>query len=153
MTLHLSQDDRFVYLGFAVRDDRIIPESDGIAFFIDSRSADQRQRHPELGEGVFHGRVEFSEGQPEMTFSGPGAESLQSQILTATQKANDGYIVEVALPIDVLTVYQGLDWTDFQYTAGIVDVDGQTDSPCYVIWRGTSEIRERNTGFAWFRRN
>jgi hypothetical protein len=57
--------------------------------------------------------------------------------------------VEIALSLDTITVNQP-DWQSVQLTAVVSDVDEPGQPPARVLWRGTSDVNERNTNFGQF---
>ena len=69
---------------------------------------------------------------------------------SAVRGAPDGYIVEAAIPIELITDQQGKDWHSFQFTLVAQDVDDPQESPCGVAWRGTQAFRKSNRNFGHF---
>ena len=135
-----------------VQDDQVVPGKDGLVIRIDSRATVERSQKPTPGPGVFEFQLPLAgDGQ---SFSGRvdsyGGPRPDGAIKSAVQRVAGGYDFEVQIPQSFLAASQGADWQDFQMTVAVLDVDSSSDSPVYVLWRGTPEILESNFGLGTF---
>ena len=148
----LAYDDQQLYYAASVRDDHVVPMGDALYLTLDTRPFDRRLADSRLGVGTIGLEVSIpaKDGMAPVTVQhvGPNKPAAQASV----RRTPDGYQLELALALSAVTALQGPKWTDLMATTGLRDRDGDTE--CYVIWRGSQEILERNTHFAhFFRRN
>lgn len=151
----LGYDDANLYVAARVKDDRVMPGKDRFYVRLDARPIEERIAKPEYDAGCYRieATVPEQEGTLPISFTADGVGSIEEITSSAYQKTNDGYDVEIAIPIANLVSAQGADWKSFQLTTGLADVDGDDDSPTYMLWRGSMDVLERNTNFAHFKRD
>ena len=147
VSIQAARDDRFLYLAADVVDERAVNEGDAVTWMLDARPLIARRDDPRLRAGVF--RVQLSwdaAGQPVATVNG---ERPSTGIATAAVRRQDGFTAEVGLPLELLRAHQP-DLQGVQLTAVVTDVDEAGQTPARVLWRGTSDVADRNTNFGQF---
>ena len=68
----------------------------------------------------------------------------------AARRTDDGYDVEIAVPIEYITSVQPADWHSVQATVIVHDQDETGGPKCAVVWRGTEAFANRNTNYGQF---
>lgn len=66
------------------------------------------------------------------------------------RRTNNGYDVEIAVPIEFITNLQSADWHSVQATVAVYDEDENNGKSCAVVWRGTESFAKRNTNYGQF---
>ena len=144
----VARDDRFIYLAARVTDDRVIEGGDELMLVLDARPISVRSQTTTLGPGSHS--VTFKAGNHEGDLEIFAYKERTSQCQMAVRKTGDGYIVEAALPIELLKSQQGDDWHSFQATLVAFDVDDRQEKPVGVVWRGTQALKKSNKYFGHF---
>jgi hypothetical protein len=147
VSIQASHDDKFLYLAAKVADERVM-ERDSLEFRLDPRPTTVRSSDPRLRNGTF--RVEVQYGKIVVFGFNPLPETaINTPIEYELQQRPGGYDFEVALPLEIVFAEQpGM--LSLQMTAVVSDVDEAGQMPARVLWRGTSEVAERNTNFGQF---
>lgn len=146
--------DRVILMASVV-DERIVPGKDRLQWVLDARPAAQRRDEPALAWGSLRLSVSApnENGDTEVqAFRGRGRrrEAIDG-VVGAARRTDTGYDVELSIPAKELARYQGGQrWDSFQLAAVQTDVDDANREPAEVVWRGTADVRRRNTNFAHF---
>ena len=148
---NVQRDSDHIYIGAAVTDDRVLDDTDGLAFLIDLRPIADRLRNPELGSGTYVMTASAISDPKHAKIRSANAD--KSVMKAAVRGTTNGYNVEAAIPTRLITDQQGQDWHSFQFTLIAQDVDEPKEEPVGVPWRGTPELRQRNTNYANFVRD
>lgn len=151
LSFALGRDEKNLYFAGRVTDDRVEADGDRLYLRLDARPLAERIAEPEYAKGCY--RLETgpagADGPLELAFTADAGGKVYAVESSAYRKTEGGYEVELAIPLANLNEAQGGDWSTFQFSAGLADVDG-TDGPTYIVWRGSPDILERNTNFAHF---
>jgi hypothetical protein len=154
LAFDVSLDEQMIYLAARVRDEVVLPGEDALEVLWDVRPMDQRSANPRYARGGHRFRIpapaeggtyetlEVSERRGEPTIDGARA---------VARRIEGGYEVELALPVSALAEsHDGADWSTFQLSAVVSDVDEPGGEPARVLWRGTSEVDRSNARFGHF---
>jgi hypothetical protein len=146
VSIQAAHDDDHLYLAARVTDERILA-GDQLTFVIDTRSLTARRDDPRLRKGTLRVTVTPETGGVESVgLSGtPDPKTTDMQIA----KRDRSYDIEVALPLDIIDAAQP-DRQSIQLTAVVSDVDEAGQKPARVLWRGTSDVNDRNTNYGHF---
>jgi hypothetical protein len=148
----LGHDDKFLYLSAHVVDEQIIEGGDALELRIDARSIDQRRNEPQLGRGAYVFRLSAPDGNNKTALQVTalrGGKRFEGAT-GAARRSQDGYDVEIAVPIDFITSLQPADWHSIQATVVVHDQDEKDGKSCAVVWRGTESFASRNTNYGQF---
>jgi hypothetical protein len=134
-----------------VKDDRVTGK-DGLDVRLDARRITSRKSDSRWGSGTYAFRVTIPEmdGPAEVAAKAYQNEKPPAGVQAAVTRSGNGYAVELAIPVGVLAKHQGEDWTTFQMTPIVIDVDDVSDEPARLIWRGTKDVDRQNTNFGHF---
>lgn len=150
----LGRDDENLYFAAKVRDENLVA-GDGVDFRIDGRPAPERRFDSRQRGGTY--RVSASApiggGEPELRIYGQNYQELTAASRLAAPAAPGGYVVEIAVPLSLVSGPGGDDWTDFQLTCVQSDVDEPDGESTRVVWRGGSEVDARSSGYGHFVRD
>ena len=142
-----SQDKKSLNFFARVSDDKIL-EGDQLVLFLDTRPISARSRQTEFVPGFY--RVGF----PAVEFRGPltmqSAAGVKATCEAVVARQNEGYTIEAAIPLSILTDQQGKDWHSFQAALLLEDTDEPGDPVAGILWRGTRRIRNNNLGYGHF---
>ncbi|REK12940.1 MAG: hypothetical protein DWQ37_09950 [Planctomycetota bacterium] len=148
----LGHDDEHLYLSAHVVDERVIEAGDALELRVDARPIDQRRNDPRQGRGAYVFRVTAPKGdessEVEVTALRRGR-PIEGTKATA-RRTDDGYDVEIAVPIGFITSQQSDNWHSIQATVVVHDQDEADGESCTVVWRGTEAYPERNTNYGQF---
>lgn len=144
----VTSDDKFLYLAAHVTDDQVYVNGDSLTFILDARPVSLRSRQPSLGPGCFS--VTFPAKAMAGKFRIGAFKERESNCQGAVRHVADGYKVEAAIPIELLTDQQGVNWHSFQCTLIAQDVDSPSEAPYSVVWRGTQGAQKTNKNFGHF---
>ena len=147
----IAHDDTFLYISGRVLDDRVV-EQDRLYFNLDARPFEDRVRRPRLGEHTYVFMISPPKGTAPATVRQirPRGEPPIKIVAALIER---GYDFEVALPISCVTRAQSVEWESFQFSPVVSDIDEPSDQRCWIVWRGTRELREQNRNFAHFFRS
>jgi hypothetical protein len=67
-------------------------------------------------------------------------------------RAGAGWQFEAAIPAAMFIQAQGANWQGFQLTPILSDVDDASEKPVEIVWRGTSDVHQRNVNYGQFQR-
>jgi len=132
----VTHDDKFVYLAFAVTDDRVVVDNDHkprqedcLSVYIDARPADARSTKTDkysaaffIAPGTAAGREALGDPLPE------GARA--ASVITPT-----GYNTEIAVPIELLNQAAGGESKDFRLNVRLHDLDTTQWDATLMWWR------------------
>lgn len=149
LVFNLAHDANWVYFAGRVTDDAVTAV-DGLELRLDARPIDVRKTTPQLDVGTYLVRIGPQDVPTRPTLEVQGAGLAPEQVRAAARRTNAGYDVEVALPRELLTRAQGENAHGFQFTAIVTDVDQAQETPCRIVWRGTTEVDQRNSNFGQF---
>lgn len=149
-----AHDDERLYVMARVTDDRVVADADRLTFVFDGRPNSQRLTDPNQRRGTFVVSVPApAEGEGGPVEAGPGWRNQPIEgVRAAARRTDKGYDLELAVPVALLARAQGGDWSDFQLSAVLRDVDDPDRDPAEIVWRGTRNYRESNANFARFSR-
>ncbi len=148
----LAHDDRFLYLSAHVVDERLIEGGDSLELRLDARPIDQRRNEPLLGRGTYAFRLTAPDAanKTSLNFTAFRNGKRFEGSTAAARRNENGYDVEIAVPIEFITSVQPALWHSIQATLIVHDQD-ETDGPkCAVVWRGTESYTTRNTNYGQF---
>ncbi len=148
----LGHDDRFLYVSAHVVDERIIDGRDALELRLDARFIDVRRNEPQLGRGTYAFRLSAPDASNQSKLEVTafrGGKRFEGTV-AAARRVNDGYDVEIAVPIEFITSIQSADWHSVQATMIVHDQDENDGKTCAVVWRGTESFATRNTNYGQF---
>ena len=148
----LSRDDRFLYVGARVTDDRVLEEGDSLVLRLDTRPIVQRKTDGRLRAGTFRIAVSApkDKGQCRIDIRGYRNAKIFEGAKAAGKRTGGGYEIEAAIPLEFITASQGADWQNFQLSAAVSDQDEASEKPARIVWRGSEQFDSRNTNFGHF---
>ena len=148
---HVLHDDEFIYLSAEVTDEQVVP-GDRLEFLFDGRRFARRREDSRMRWDTCRA-----------TGTAPVAGSRASRVVwsgrqrrpvkgakVATAPSENGYSVEVALPISEVTRRQRDGWESFQLAAVLHDIDETGGEETQVLWRGSPEVFRNNNGYGYF---
>ncbi len=158
-----AYDDNFVYIAARVTDDARI-RGDQFELRIDARPITSRAGDSRLLDGTYHIHVDApmaaneaqndaSPNAARATIRDRHGKSVTENMIASALATDSGYDVELAIPSSLLNSQQADNWHSFQMLAAVRDVDEAEDEPCRVLWRGTVDIDQRNSGYGHFVRS
>ncbi|MGD9648578.1 MAG: metallophosphoesterase [Pirellulales bacterium] len=147
----MGHDDKMLYLSAHVVDERI-ESGDALELRLDVRPLDQRRGDPRLGQGTYAFRVSAPDGGNQTKFDVTAIRGSRkvTGAVAAGKRVDDGYDIEIAIPLDVIKVYQPAGWHSYQATVVVHDQDDAAGKSCAVVWRGSESYAERNTSYGQF---
>ncbi|MFO0946621.1 MAG: sugar-binding protein [Planctomycetota bacterium] len=152
ITFATGHDDKFIYFAAHVRDDRVLPEKDALDVLIDSRDPSTRAGDTRLQAGAYRFRFDApatgKESKVRVTPLGRGT-SLKG-VQGVARRTNEGYDVELAVPVTLFNRGKNVDWHSFQLGVVQEDIDQEGDKPNEILWRGSKDYLKRNTNFGHF---
>ncbi|MGE0608245.1 MAG: metallophosphoesterase [Pirellulales bacterium] len=146
----LSHDDERLYFAGRVADDTLLT-GDGLELRFDTRSSAARAANGGLNAKPFVFRLSAPDKSGKNALSVSGPREL-ADAKAVGLRSEDGYDLELSVPLAGLMAEQGPDWQTFQATAAIVDIDDANEKPVRVLWRGTPELDKRNINWGQFAR-
>jgi len=141
----LAHDDKMLYFAGEVTDDAVIAD-DTLEFRLDPRPIEIRKANTRIDKGTYHFQIGSLQQGATATLKVNGASDLPGTIVAARPSAK-GYTFELAIPIDVLTKSQTVDWRGFQISAVVNDVDQPNETRSRIVWRGSNDIDTSNFGY------
>lgn len=148
ISIQAARDDKYLYLAATVTDERVLDDGELLHFLLDPRPTAMRSADARLRKGTF--RVDVAPGKIVVFGLNPLPEShINTAIPYELHQRAQGYDFEVALPLEIISSEQP-EVHNLQLTAVVSDVDEPGQPPARVLWRGTSEVFERNTNFGHF---
>jgi hypothetical protein len=145
MKFALMHDDRMLYCVGEVTDDAVTAD-DTLEFRLDARPIEIRKANRRIDKGTLHFQIGSMQQGATPTLKATGT-SEPFNAVVAAQPTTKGYTFELAIPIDPLVNSQSIDWTGFQFTGVINDVDQLNETPSRIIWRGSNDIDSSNVGY------
>jgi hypothetical protein len=147
VSIQAAHDGNQLYIGANIVDERLIEGSDSVTFLLDVRPTAARSADPRLRTGSF--RVTAAPGSGAVHVEGLSEIGQPKLHHTEIKFGTGGYEVKVAIPMEVIDEFQP-ERHSIQVTAVVHDVDEPNQQPARVLWRGTSEVYQRNTNFGHF---
>ncbi|REK22621.1 MAG: hypothetical protein DWQ42_16690 [Planctomycetota bacterium] len=147
LAFSFARDDKFLYLAARVTDDRVL-DKDELMLMIDGRPIAVRSRQNSFFVGCY--RAMFPAVERNGEFDVFQFNERPTKCRAAVKRVEGGYVVEAALPLELVTGPQGDDWHSFQCTPVALDVDDPQEQPVGVAWRGTQALRRSNKNFGHF---
>lgn len=142
-----SQDKKFIYFFARVEDEKIV-DGDQLTLFFDARPISDRARETEFVPGFFRINFPAVEFRGKLTMKSAAGVKASCEAVVARQ--DEGYTIEAAIPLEVLTERQGAPWHSFQAALLLKDRDDPGDAPAGILWRGTRRVRDSNLGYGHF---
>jgi predicted phosphodiesterase len=142
-----SQDDKNINFFARVSDEKIL-DGDRLVLFFDARPISARSREPEFVPGFYRLSFPAVEFKGELTMQSAAAEKASCRAVVARQ--DEGYTIEAAIPLEILTSQQGKRWHSFQAAVLVEDLDEPGQQANGLIWRGTRRVRKNNLGYGHF---
>ena len=148
-------DDERLVLSAHVIDDRVLPGEDALTVVIDGRPHLAQMSDPRLRRGTAVIEVPApTPGGAQVLEAGPGWRTRPIRGVDAAGRQTDnGYELEIAIPLRLVTNSQGSEWEGFRLTAVQTDRDESGREAAEIIWHGSPDYRQTNVGFAYFSRN
>lgn len=148
-----GHDGKFVYFAASVQDDRVLPGKDALDILFDPRSPSARAGDTRLQAGTYRFRFtapeEGKESKVRVTPLGPGIPPAGVQ--GVARRTDDGFAVELAVPVSLLARGKNADWHSFQLGVALEDVDQEGEKANQILWRGSQDYLKRNINFGHFR--
>lgn len=141
----LAHDDKMLYCVGEVTDDAVTAD-DTLEFRLDPRPIEIRKANRRIDKGTYHFQIGSLQQGATATLKVAGTLG-QSDAVIAARPSAKGYSFELAIPIDVLTKSQSVDWRGFQLTGVVNDVDQPNETPSRIVWRGSNDIDSSNFGY------
>ncbi|WP_161602580.1 metallophosphoesterase [Tautonia marina] len=156
LSFDLAYDDEMLYLAARVLDEAVVPGEDRLEVLWDPRPMDRRVSDPRFARGGHRFTIpapapngdEASDAlEVGRRRDGPTIEGARA----ASRQIEGGYEVELAMPLSALAEAQdGADWSSFQLSVVVSDVDESGAEPARVLWRGTRDVDRSNARFGHF---
>lgn len=148
----VSQDKQSVHIFGQVNDDTLVRGKDTLIIRLDPRSAEAREKNPSPTQGVLELQCPTlpDTDQFGVKIDPHGGQQPEGKVQTAIRPNDQGYSFEVAIPRSFFPNATGDAESDFQMTLALLDIDGGSESPVYIIWRGTDDIVNSNVGLGTF---
>ena len=134
----VSYDDNFLYLAFAVTDDRVVVDGehkprqeDALSVFVDARPARPRDRRPKATALVGFLVVSPGAAPGKEAFGDPLPEGMKVASVTTPT----GYNTEIAIPLARLKEAAGGQWKDFRLNIRLHDLDTPDWDVTTMWWR------------------
>ncbi len=149
-----QHNDEFLYVRLRVTDERIVPSKDRIAVLLDGRGEIRRLDDPRQRRGTSVLEVAAPRSaKPSQLAVGPAWRRRAVERAQASgRKTDNGYDIELAIPISRLNRAETGSWQSFQLAAVQFDADDANRSPSEIVWRGSADYRGSNANFARFYR-
>ena len=151
LTFGMAHDQKFLYLSAHLHDERI-EAGDAIELRLDPRPLDQRRGDPRLIRGTYAFRVSVPDADDKTKLDVTafrGGKPVEG-VVAAGKRTDEGYDIEIAVPLALVTQLQSAPWHSYQATVIVHDQDEKDGKTCAIIWRGTEAYLERNTGYGQF---
>ncbi len=144
-------DDEWLHFAFDVLDDALDLGRDRLELLLDVRPLEHRLSNTWVrtydGAFRFRPRAQAEDGPFR-----PNLRSRQNEDAAAAREAfyrrtENGYRVEMRIPLTVVTHLQGAAWHSLQFDVALRDTDEPREEPVLLTWRGTPGWVD-NVGFA-----
>ena len=148
----VRHDQQNIYVAAQVTDDKR-RVGDRLELRIDGRTITARSGDTRLLDGTYRIRIE-APGEDSTTTKATLRDrrnrAVTDKMVAKTIATETGYDVELAIPASILNQFQGGDWRSLQMAATVSDVDEDGEATCRVLWRGTTDVDRRNSGYGHF---
>ncbi len=156
----LTYDDEYLYVAAEVTDDQLETtpgknpfDQDGISVLIDARP--ENISALETGEGIFRevlylGISPLEEADSSQLFL---ANRLPEGTQAATNRTDEGYVAEFAVPISYLNELQSGSWESFRVNVGVRDFDNDGQHQTTLFWKPDWRGEENYVGSGTFRKS
>ncbi len=156
-SLRANQYEGELFLSIRVTDERVLAGVDQLELLLDARSERTRKKHSALRGGITRITLSAPDKVGKLTANGvtnlDANKQVEQTMEAAAVRTAQGWDVEVALPAKALNDFQDAEWTDFQLSAIYSDFDEPDAKPSEIIWRGSRDVRSRNTNYGLFERS
>jgi hypothetical protein len=152
VSIQAARDDKFLYLAARVTDERVLQDGDALTFLLDTRPVVARSADPRLRSGAYkleHAWIKDPISTAKFSLSSVGGSPIVEGFQAAAEESRGGYTTEFAVPLELISNNQP-ELHSLQLTAVVSDLDEAGQKPARVLWRGTSDVNERNTNFGQF---
>ena len=154
LAFDVTLGEEMLYLAARVRDEAVVPGEDALEVLWDPRPMDRRTADPRYSRGGHRFRIPApAEGRPSegLEVSDRRGEPTVEGARAVSRRVEGGYEVELALPLSALAeAHEGADWSTFQLSAVVSDVDEPGGEPARILWRGTRDVDRSNARFGHF---
>jgi len=140
-----------VYVAVRVTDDRVLP-GDRVELLVDPRDIEARSRDPQYRRTglTIRATAPDEQGNTQVRARRFRRSMPYDNVRARSQRTDQGYDLEFAVPLNLVKEIQGRDWHSFQATLVLHDVDETDEQAAQIVWRGTQRVRHVNTGFGHF---
>ncbi len=137
----MSYDDDHLYVAARVADEQVVV-ADSITLLVDPRLQLDRLNATSLGRETVAVTINAPESEEvkNCTVFGQRQRPLPG-VVAMGMKTQDGYVVEVSLPIKSVIDVQGEDWSSLQFGVRVLDVDAVGEQ-VEVLWRSGESPRD-----------
>ena len=144
-----AHDEERLYFMARVSDERLV-DGDRLDLVLDARGMAWRRDDARLRGATVRISVPAPGTAGEASATTGWDDKPIEGFVSATTKTDTGYDVELSMPLMRVHQLQNEEWDSFQLAAVLVDVDEEDGDATEVVWRGTQDVRSRNTNFARF---
>lgn len=154
----VAYDEKYLYVAAQVTDDEILVNDgtrpyrqDGFHINLDARTAQVAATgRGEWGQTLYLGQSPSSSSEKEDQLFRP--KSLPEGTMAVTVKTKDGYITEVAIPVEYIKEKQGADWETVRLNISVTDYDNDKNHQSTIFWRPEWRGNDNYVGSGIFRR-
>jgi len=153
MTFAVSCDDGHLYIAARIIDDSL-RTGDQVLLRMDARPIDARKADSRLRTGSYALTIPVpaaSAPAAAVRVAVAGSPAVPAASVSAV-RAGAGWQFEAAIPAAMFIQAQGANWQGFQLTPILSDVDDASEKPVEIVWRGTSDVHQRNVNYGQFQR-
>jgi len=135
-------DENYLYVAAQVTDDEIIVseerspiQKDGLSLILDARPLEEAVRGNGSGNYTDYFIISPPVKIDEANRSLYEAEKLPEGTLAATTRTENGFITEIAIPLQLLKEKQGDNWQNVRINLAQIDIDNTGSHQSYIFWR------------------
>lgn len=160
LAFEVRHDDEFVYVAVAVRDDRLIAsdhpgEGDYVELWIDGRPRDDRRLDGNWQKALTERQVLRIEVGPagDGSVQVRNAGDLPEGARSVGTSDEDGWTIEIAIPVGYFIARQGEDWSGARINVLLKDTDQVGQRPATLAWMPDWRWRRNIPGSGTFVRD
>jgi len=148
-TFVAGHDGRRFVIDAHVTDERV-EAGDALEFFIDTRPDDRRRADPRMLRGTLRVKASAPDADGRSTAEAFVNRRPLEGCEATGRRVTGGYDLRIELPLRPFGRNVETPVPDFLLAAALHDVDEPRGPEAEILWRGSSALRERNTGYATF---
>ena len=160
LAFEVRRDDEFVHIGAAVRDDRVVVsdqpgEGDYVELWIDGRPRDDRRLDGNWQKALNERQVLRIEVGPggDGSVQVRNAADLPEGARAIGTSGEDGWTIEIAIPVGYFITRQGEDWSGARINVLLKDTDQVGQRPATLAWMPDWRWRRNIPGSGTFVRD